>query len=159
MLTSPLELQSKLSPPPRDMDLMFWVNVGAVVLFFGLLGSRFVLAPGLPVQVSGTSAPAMELPQSAATAPGAASVVVSYRRDNMVLFEGGIYELRELRGPMEAYARRHPGAVMLVRIDRQVSMQGFLDLCDLARAAGFANVLIAAEPQAREQPDLVAPVH
>jgi len=157
MLTSPLQLQSKLSPPPRDMDLMFWVNVGAVALFFGLLGSRFVLAPGMPMQVGGGASPALELPQSAATAPSAASVVVSYRRDNMVLFEGGIYELRELRGPLEAYAKKHPGAVMLVRADKQVSMQGFLDLCDLARAAGFVSVLVAAEPHANDGTNAVTP--
>ena len=75
------------------------------------------------------------------------SVVVSYRRNNVILFEGGMYSLPALRKHMESYAKKHPGAVMLVRADRQVTMQEFLDLCDMARAVGFANVLVAAEPQ------------
>ena len=145
MITHPLDLQSRLSPPPRDLDFFAWVNVALIVLFFGLLGSRFVLAPGLTIGVGNESA--LELPQISGANEGAgpASVVVSYRRDNVILFEGGMYTLPELRKHMETYARLHPGAVMLVRADRQVSMQAFLDLCDMARQVGFANVLAAAE--------------
>lgn len=149
MITQPLELQSRLSRPPRDLDFLAWVNVGVIVLFFALLGSRFVLAPGLPVGLGGENA--MDLPQlaGASSAGAPASVVVSYRRDNVILFEGGMYNLVELKKHMTAYAKEHPGAIMLVRADRQVSMQAFLDLCQLARTAGFAHVLAAADqPQA-----------
>lgn len=148
MITGPLDLQSRLSPPPRDLDFFAWVNVGLIALFFGLLGSRFILAPGLPIGVGGDVA--LDLPQMAgATAEaGPASVVVSYRRDNVILFEGGKYTLMELQKPMGDYAKKHPGAVLLVRADRQVSMQAFLDLCEMARQAGFANVLAAAEQPA-----------
>ena len=151
MITRPLDLQSRLSPPPRDLDFFAWVNAGLIVLFFGLLGSRFVLAPGLPIGVADGSD--LVLPQvgGATETAGPASVVVSYRRDNVILFEGGKYNVPELRKHMEAYAREHPGAVMLVRSDRQVSMQAILDLCEMARAVGFANVLLAAE-QPRSEP-------
>ena len=150
MITRPLELESRLSPPPRDLDFVAWVNVGVIVLFFGLLGSRFVLAPGLPIGV-GEQDPIV-LPSVGASSgdPGPAAVVVSYRRDNVILFEGGMYALPELRKHMEGYVQKHPGAVMLVRADRQVSMQAFLDLCEMARSAGFAHVLVAAEPPAKE---------
>lgn len=154
MITQPLELQSRLSAPPRDLDMLFWANVGAVLLFFSLLGSRFVLAPGLPVQVGS----ALELPRSASSAQGMASVVVSYRRDNMVVFEDGIFALGELRPRFEQYAKDHPGSVMLVRYDKAVSMQGFVDLCDMARVAGFAGVLVAAEPQTVEKSGVINPL-
>jgi biopolymer transport protein ExbD len=145
MITRPLDLQSRLNPVPRDLDFFAWVNVAVVGLFFVLLGSRFVLAPGMPVGVGGTKG--IDLPQMAGAAEGAgpASVVVSYRRDNVILFEDGMYTLPELRKHMENYVRQHPGAVMLVRSDRQVSMQAFLDLCEMARSVGFASVLVAAE--------------
>lgn len=149
MITRPLDLQSRLSPPPRDADVLFWLNVGAVALFFALLGSRFILGTGVQVQ--------LDIPSLATAAPGATSAVVSYRRDNMVLFEGGIYELNELLPPIVQYAKRHPGSTMLVRVDKQVSVQGLLQLFDLARQAGFAQVLLAAEPRADETPGLVTP--
>lgn len=148
MITGPLDLQSRLSPPPRDLDFFAWVNVGLIALFFGLLGSRFILAPGLPIGVGGDVALDLPLMAGATAEAGPASVVVSYRRDNVILFEGGKYTLMELRKPMVDYAKKHPGAVLLVRADRQVSMQAFLDLCEMARQAGFANVLAAAEQPA-----------
>jgi len=151
MITRPLELQDKLSAPPRDFDVFFWVNVGAVCLFFALLGSKFVLAPGLPVGV-GT---ALELPRTSGAVPSVAEVVVSYRRDNMILFEGGIYELANLRAELARYAKGHPGAQMIVRVDRQVSMQGFIDLCDLAREVGFASVLVATLEDDQQGPKFV----
>lgn len=149
MITRPLDLQSRLSPPPRDLDFFAWVNMGLIALFFGVLGSQFILAPGLPIGVGGEEG-SLVLPQASGAIEGAgpASVVVSYRRDNVILFEGGMYTLPELRKQMETYAREHPGAVMLVRADRQVSMQAFLDLCEMAREVGFANVLAAAEQPA-----------
>ena len=150
MITRPLDLESRLSKPPRDFDVFFWVNAGVITLLFVMFGSRFVLAPGLAMAVNGQET-GIELPNVAAGSQGtgAASVVVSYRRDNVLLFEGGMFSLEELRKQMSNYVRAHPGAVLLVRADRQVSMQAFLDLCDMARKEGFASVLIAAEPQAK----------
>jgi biopolymer transport protein ExbD len=98
----------------------------------------------LAVGVGGES---LALPQirSATAGAGPASVVVSYRREDVILFEGGMYTLAELRPQMAAYAQKHPNAVMLVRTDREVSVQHFLNLCEMAKEVGFANVLVAAE--------------
>lgn len=152
MITRPLDLESRMSPPPRDFNAVAWVNVGLIVLFFTLLGSRFVLATGVLVGVG--EAGAIELPSvnPASASTAATSVVVSYRRDNVILFEGGMYSLAELRKHMEAYARNNPGSVMLVRADRQVSNQALADLFAMAGAVGFKNVLLAAEPTVSENP-------
>ena len=140
MITRPLDLESRLSRPPRDADVFFWLNVAVVVLFFDLLGSRFIQGTGEPIGTVG-----LEVPRVGAVAHAPASVVVSYRRDNMVLFEGGIFDLPELRAPLEKYVKLHPGSAMMVRMDKEVSVQGLLNLIDLAREAGFAQVLVAAE--------------
>jgi biopolymer transport protein ExbD len=152
MITRPLDLESRMSPPPRDFNAVAWVNVGLIVLFFSLLGSRFVLATGVLVGVG--EAGAIELPSvnPASASTAATSVVVSYRRDNVILFEGGMYSLAELRKHMEAYTRNNPGSVMLVRADKQVSNQALADLFAMAGAVGFKNVLLAAEPTGSENP-------
>ncbi|HTL52062.1 MAG TPA: biopolymer transporter ExbD [Planctomycetota bacterium] len=151
MITRPLDLEARLSPPPRDLNFVGWVNVGVIVLFFSLLGSRFVLTPGLPI---GTGESGLVLPEGGepAVSTGAASVVVSYRRENVILFEGGMYSLVDLKKQLAVYARQHPGAVMLVRADRQVTLQNIVDLIETARLVGFANVLLAAEPPPQEAP-------
>jgi len=152
MITRPLDLESRMSPPPRDFNSVAWVNVGLIVLFFSLLGSRFVLATGVLVGVG--EAGVIELPSvnPASASTAATSVVVSYRRDNVILFEGGMYSLAELRKHMERYTRNNPGSVMLVRADKQVSNQALADLFAMAGAVGFKNVLLAAEPTVTENP-------
>jgi biopolymer transport protein ExbD len=142
MITRPLDLEARMSPPPRDLNFVAWVNVGLIVLFFSLLGSRFVLAPGLLIEM-----PAIN---PASTSTVATSVVVSYRRDNVILFEGGMYTLAELRSHMEVYARDNPGSVMLVRADRQVSAQALADLSAMATSVGFTRMLLAGEPAVPE---------
>jgi biopolymer transport protein ExbD len=152
MITRPLDLESRMSPPPRDFNAVAWVNVGLIVLFFSLLGSRFVLATGVLVGVG--EGGVIELPSvnPASASTAATSVVVSYRRDNVILFEGGMYSLTELRKHMAAYTKNNPGSVMLVRADKQVSNQALADLFAMAGAVGFRNVLLAAEPTVSESP-------
>ncbi len=137
MITRPLELESRMSPPPRDFTAVAWVNVGVIVLFFSLLGSRFVLAPGLLIELP-------EVPAgSASTVP--TSVVITYRRDNLILFEGGRYTLAELHKPLEIYAKAYPGSVLQVNADKQVSMRALTDLDPIARAVGFKSILLAGD--------------
>ncbi|HRG56138.1 MAG TPA: biopolymer transporter ExbD [Lacunisphaera sp.] len=153
MITRPLNLESRLSPPPRDLNAVAWVNVGVVVLFFSLLGSRFVLAPGVLVGTGGAGVVELPVVNASSMTAVATSVVVTYRRDNVILFQGGMYSLAELQKHMEVYAKKHPGSVLQVNADKQVSMQAWADLCAMAGAAGFANViLVAAEPDAAEKP-------
>ena len=59
-----------------------------------------------------------------------------------------MYSLPSLRKQMVAYTAQHPGAVMLIRCDRQVTVQALFDLWEMARSAGFAGVLMAAESPA-----------
>jgi biopolymer transport protein ExbD len=152
MITRPLDLESRMSPPPRDFNAVAWVNVGLIVLFFSLLGSRFVLATGVLVGVGETGVIELPTVNPASASTAATSVVVSYRRDNVILFEGGMYSLGELRRHMEAYTRDNPGSVMLVRADKQVSNQALADLFAMAGAVGFKHVLLAAEPTVSDSP-------
>ena len=149
MITRPLELESRLSPPPRDLDFVAWVNVGLIALFFTLLGSRFVLAPGLLLAADGQDfqLPTAQGMQPVATAP----VVIYYRQDDVIVLEDAIIKLPELRERLRAYAKQHPGEVLLLKADRRVSAQALSDLVATAQSVGFAAVLVAGvEPSAPE---------
>jgi len=143
MITRPLDLEARLNRAPRDLDVMHWISVAAVALFFSLAGSRFVLAPGLLV---GKDEFALPRPGSAMRNLRTAPVVVSYRRDNVILFGGGVYKrLEEMRGPLESHAREHPGAILLVLADQQVSILSLTRLAEMALASGFAGVQLAGQ--------------
>ena len=137
MITRPFDLESRLSPPPRDFTGVAWVNVAVIVLFFSLLGSRFVLAPGMLVELPKMDPAFMTAVET--------SVVITFRRDDVILFGTGMYSLTDLKGPLEVYARKHPGSTLQVNFDKQVSAEALTKLSDLAAAAGFAHMLVAGE--------------
>lgn len=143
MITKPLELESRLSPPPRDLDFVSWVNVALIFLFFSLLGSRFVLAPGL---LMGTGNERFTMPRNGhPQLSQTASVVVSYRRDNVILFEGAIVNSTELEKRLAAYAKKRPGEVLLLIADKNVTLQAVSELSAMAQSVGFAYVQTANE--------------
>lgn len=137
MITRPLDLQSHLSPPPRDFSAVAWVNVGLIVLFFSLLGSRFVLAPGMLVEL-----PKMD---SSLLTAVETSALLNYRRESMIVFGTGVYTLADIQAPLAAYAKAHPGSTLQVIADKQVSTEALLKLGDIAAGAGFKNFLVSAE--------------
>jgi biopolymer transport protein ExbD len=143
MITRPLELESRLSPQPRDLDFVAWVNVAVIVLFFGLLGSRFVLAPGLLIGAGGESFEPPKTPELQYSRT--ASLVVSYRSDNVILCEGAIVQRPELQQRLAEYAKKHPGEVLLLIADRHVTLQAVSDLSAMAQSVGFAYVQTANE--------------
>jgi len=90
MITRPLELTSRLRAAPRSFDALFWVNVGALVLFFGLFGSRFVLAPGLGVD--------FYLPELGGAHGGAVRTthVISMARSGLIFTDDGALPLEQI---------------------------------------------------------------
>lgn len=147
MITRPLDLLSRLNRPARDLDVMHWISVIVVMVFFTLVGSRFVIAPGLLI---GGNEAEFGLPrlgggaQYLATAP----VVVGFRRDNVILFEGGVYKrLVDLAGPLQAAGRRHRGEILHVMADRQVSVVLVAELSELAIKSGFGGVHMAGRSE------------
>lgn len=153
MITRPLDLQSKLSPMARSFDGLFWLNVGVVVVFFTLLGSKFVLPYGVAVGTDGGSM----LPAAGNLAQGVAgpTVVVSYRSESIILFEDGIYSFTDLRAQMERYIKAHPGTVVLVRINAEAPVKAFIQISELAQTLGYAGVVLAADNQEKEKPEQV----
>ncbi|HET7537651.1 MAG TPA: biopolymer transporter ExbD [Candidatus Didemnitutus sp.] len=155
MITRPLDLQSKLSSAPRSFDGLFWLNVGLVALFFTLMGSKFVLPVGVAIGTDGNST----LPQASSLAQGVSgpTVVVSYRSENVILFEDGIYSSADLTKQMERYIKAHPGSVVLLRINAEAPVKAFTEISEKARALGYAGVVLAAERSPNEGGEATTP--
>jgi biopolymer transport protein ExbD len=137
MVTQPLDLQSHLRPPPRSFDFFYFADLALLGVFFLLMGSQFVLAPGMPMNL-----PVMEDSTGLAQP---ADLVVSMRGDDGILFEGGLFPLKAFESKLAEVMAARGATAVLVRVDRQVTAQGLLDLCAAARRAGARHVQIAAE--------------
>lgn len=145
MITRPLDLASRLRPAPRGLDALFYVNVGALAVFFLLFGSRFVLAPGLAVDFTLPTA------DFAATARLATDVVIAVPASNMAVVDGAVVDFKGLgewlrmRGGGGAKTASAPRKRLLVQATGSLPTRDLTELYALAAAAGFGGVLIATD--------------
>ena len=140
MITQPLV--AHLRKPPRSLDVLFYVNVGVLALFFTLWGSKYVLSPGIPFD--------LPISDGAVESAVATDFVVNMQRDNLILFEGGRYSLESFKVKLDEVANGQGGkgrARLLLRTDRQTSTQALGAFLAVAMAAGFSVQLAADVPQ------------
>ena len=138
MIARPLDLATRLRPPPRGTGALHYVNVGLLGLFFSMFGSRFVLAPGLGVD--------FQLPQLSGAQAGAAQAthVISVLLSGQIFSEEGIVDLGQLREWLKSRAGRELRPTLLVRASSGVTLAELIDIEGAAHDAGF-RVLLGAE--------------
>lgn len=144
MITRPLDLAARLRPAPRGLDAMFYVNVGALAVFFFVFGSRFVLAPGLAVDF------ALPRANGAATSSLATDVVIAVPASDMAVVDGAVVDFKGLGEWLRARAGsgaapEAPRKRLLVQASGALPARDLARLYTLAADAGFAGVLIATD--------------
>ena len=142
MITRPLDLLSKLRPPPRNFDFLFLVNCGLIALFFTLFSSHFVLSPGLRVNNQDLLLPSS---QDALTNATATPISVSVNASGQILSDTGLIALPRLREWLSAQAKRAPGSRLLVIMDTRAPMDVFTNISDAAKAGGFSDIQLAMQ--------------
>lgn len=143
MITGPLELKKHLREPTRRFDFVALLDVFFIALFFMMLSPRFVLSPGLTI----------DLPESPANIPMPglpASAVVTVRSDDMILFEGMILSTEDLGREIARYIENRPDPTVLIYFDRRISMQTMLVVSETLRHAGVTRIQVAAESATEE---------
>ena len=138
MIARPLDLASRLRPPPQGMVTLHYVNVGLLGLFFTLFGSRFVLAPGLGVD--------FQLPQQPGAQSGAAqaSNVISVLRSGQIFTDEGLVDMGQLGEWLATRAARERTPTLLIRASAEVTLSELIEIEGAAHNAGF-KVLLGAE--------------
>jgi|SRR5687768_17459315 len=142
MITRPLDLASRLRPAPRSFDGLFFVNVAALVLFFFLFGSHFVLAPGLSVNfrlptAAGANASAKP-PTHVISVLSTGQIFTSHGAPSRALAEMPSYFAEQARGAKDP--------VLLVRGDGGVPTSTMTAISSAAEQAGFKVLWAASEP-------------
>ena len=140
MLTKPLDISSKLRPNPRGYDSLFWVNVGALVLFFTLFGSRFVLSPGLGVDFT--------VPEMPGAVNGAARTthVISVARPGLIFTDDGALNWTQLQGWLREQGVTVEKPSLLVRANAAIPVKELTDIISAAQQAGFRVQVAALDP-------------
>ncbi len=136
-LSSPLDLDSHLKKPDMSLDSIPLLNVLLIGLCLVSMGTLFVAAPGELV----------ELPNTPPSAIVPVIDVLTIQHDNMLLFNSRIYTLEEFNRHFQRTSQpTEKHGVLLIKCNRDVSIQTFLEVCSIARNAGFERVQIATKP-------------
>jgi biopolymer transport protein ExbD len=143
MITRPLDLASRLRRAPRSADWVFYVNIGLIVLFFALFGSRFVLSPALAVNGENLRLP--PVPEGAASLLPSSLMISVKANGQKFVVPNGLVSHEQLQAWMAERAQRTPGATILVRADRGVDFDEVAQISAAAEKAGLICIL-AAEP-------------
>ena len=139
MITSPLDLRRHLSEIDRRFDFVPFIDLILVGLFSVILGSRFVFAPGLDVELPKVDSEVLTVLPTAA--------VLTIRENKMILFEGDRVRIGGLEQKLGEYMtkKKFDKTILLVKSDQSVEVRILLEILDLARRSGFSRVQIAAE--------------
>ncbi len=140
MITRPLDLAARLTPISRGWDALFYVNVGALALFFVLFGSRFVLAPGLAVDF------ALPKAGAAATSTLVTDIVIAVPSTGLAVVNGAVMDFSALSGWLRAEAKKGERPKrLLVQASGGLPARDLAEIYALAADAGFAGVLVATD--------------
>lgn len=139
----PLHLEASLRGANSRVGWVPWVDCLLICLGLILLSSHFLFPPGVGMTLPSFSGPLAGKPVAA---------VLSARSGNMIIFEDSVFTERGLQSYLEGQNadRKAQGlapvdrGVLLVQLDQSVSVQVFLNICELAYNAGFSEIQIAA---------------
>jgi biopolymer transport protein ExbD len=138
MITRPLDLQSRLKAPSKRLNPVPLFDVLLIAFFFSLLSSKFVLSPGLTIN----------LPQGGSGLGAPVSAVLKVEGADMLLFDGRILNMESLGAALRTHTMTNPGETnLLIYFNRDVSVQTLLSVAEVAREEGVARVQLAAEPR------------
>jgi len=147
--TQPLGLMAQLRHPPIKLDFVPVLDLLVIALLFSLLFTRFVMVPGVRVDL-----PDSELQMQPSNLPVA---VLTIGNRGMLFFDGAVFELNSIERGFTKHIEEMPGekVVLLVKTEGSMDLQLFLKLCRMAQDAGFVQVQIAGEHL--PQPDSTIP--
>ncbi len=150
-MRTPLGLLERVRPAERGLDFGPLALALACAALTYALSAEFVFAPGMyvgfdarAVAVSSLATPSLTKPDLARTS--ATVTLVSARGATVFVVAGRVVDREglavELRRVAAAGGSSRP---VLIKADAALTMQTFLEVCALARNAGFPGVLVAAD--------------
>lgn len=144
-ISRPINLRGFLNTQPRPgFDWIAVVDIVLIVLFLGLNTSQFIFAPGTEVELS----PVLN-PEQGALMP---SAVLTAREDGSFYFDNQKIAGDDLEEVLKNYVGKQRGAaVLLVKADRRLVLSNAFEIMEYAKKAGFSRVLLAGEPESREE--------
>ena len=137
---------SRVRKQEVSLDAVALFDILLIALMMTLLGSSFIAATGLGISFGGaeSSLPRMASPDEVIADSDVD--VLSARGDSMLIFAGAIYSMDTFKRTFTSGAKPKHRGTLLIKADKNLAVQTLIEICEAAKAAGFKNAIIAAEP-------------
>lgn len=122
-----------------EIGLTPMLDVVFILLIFFIVSTSFVKEPGL--------SPQRPLAETAA-AKTRGNILIGVSAADAIWMHKRRVELDDVRALVETVVVENPESSVVVVADRRASTGVVIDVMDRARAAGVANIAVAAEPEA-----------
>lgn len=127
--------------PKCSIDAVALFDTLLIALMLTYTGSRFVLAPGVAVDLE--SLP--EVKNITSSVPDADASVLNANGKNMIIYDAHIYTIDSFKKRMSGAGKVKEGSVLLVKAQKNVDAQTLVDIFKAARDGGFKQVQLAAQ--------------
>jgi biopolymer transport protein ExbD len=119
--------------PIDSLNMIPFIDIMLVLLTIVLTTTSFIASGRIPVQ----------LPKATATEPDAnLARIIEIDARGLIYYEGGVVDLEELRDLLSGLDRE---TSFLLRADRTVQLQHFVDVADLLKQLNFSKVAVQTE--------------
>ncbi|OGQ78928.1 MAG: hypothetical protein A2289_04065 [Deltaproteobacteria bacterium RIFOXYA12_FULL_58_15] len=122
-----------------EINLTPLLDIVFNLLIFFLITTTFVQNPGIEVNLpKATDAPVQ---------PQADSVIIAVTSDGSLIYEGRRVSVGELEERLTEQHKRRKGGTVIIQADSATSHGKVVEVMDLARRIGFADLAIATEAE------------
>lgn len=115
------------------INIIPFVDIMLVLLTIVLTTSTFIASGGIPVNLPKVSHNSREVTRTR-------SIIID--RSGTIVFDGHILTIDQLRQALQQLDKQTP---FLIRADRDIALQGFVDVLDIVKNSGFGRVSLQTE--------------
>lgn len=141
-----VDLLSKVEKEGISLNGAALIDVALVTIMFMALSSKFILAPGLGIDLNGE--PKMPtIDANNAVLCNYDAVVLHIQGKNMFIFDGKINSFEAFKKTLKDKGDLLKNQTLLLKTDKNCDAQTIIDVCAAAKSAGLKSVQIAACPE------------
>ena len=139
LFTQPFGLTGRLKPPKSSFDFIPLVDLIVIALLLSLLFTRFVVLPGVRVD--------LPLPEMRIRHTNSEMAVLTIGHSGMLFFNGSVYDQSSIVRAFSAFVKRSndTDVGLLMKIQANLDIQSFMGLCQAAQEAGFSQVQVSGK--------------
>lgn len=142
----PFAFRERLRQAETGISFIPVLDMIVIAMLVSLLFTRFVTLPGIRIDLPTTE---MRMQHSAH-----AVAVLTIGNNGMLFFDGAVVNAASIKPGFKAFidASDRDVHVLLIKANFAMEMQDFLQLCELAKAAGFDQIQLAGKKKALAEP-------